>query len=226
MAIEDEIFKKAHPDFKKLKTYGFIQTKEAFMLEKSFMKGDFRAVINVSAEGKVSSAVYDSENGEEYLPLRMEHTAGGYSSEVKAEYEKLLREILISCFLKDYFISRQANRVCNLIYKKFNAAPDFPWKEQKAASDAAVFRKPSGKWFALIMNIKKDRIISGVRGNVDIMNLKLDKNEIQMLFECGALGVYPAYHMNKQAWITVVLDETLSDEEVMGYIQRSHENVK
>lgn len=34
-------------------------------------------------------------------------------------------------------------------------------------------------------------------------------------------GVFPAYHMNKQNWITIILDDTLSDAEIYSLIDRS-----
>ena len=36
-------------------------------------------------------------------------------------------------------------------------------------------------------------------------------------------GVRPAYHMNKKSWISVVLDDTLSDEQVFSLIEKSFE---
>ena len=32
--------------------------------------------------------------------------------------------------------------------------------------------------------------------------------------------------MNKKYWITLILDETLSDETIIEYIKKSYENVK
>ncbi|MBR2522363.1 MAG: MmcQ/YjbR family DNA-binding protein, partial [Coriobacteriales bacterium] len=36
-------------------------------------------------------------------------------------------------------------------------------------------------------------------------------------------GIFPAYHMNRKHWITVVLDDTLADEEVARLIETSFE---
>jgi len=103
--------------------------------------------------------------------------------------------------------------------------PDFPWKGQKNASDAGVFRKtPDGKWFGLIMNVKKDNVIKKAEGTFDIINLKLGETEIQQLIQ--QKGFYPAYHMNKQYWITILLDDTLEDKIIMKYIKKSYENIK
>lgn len=222
--IEDIIFKKARPDFDKIKSAGFKKFPDGWETEKTIMNETFRCVIKIYKNGSVKGKVYDSINGEEYLPFRLEHQSGGFSSEVKTEYENILKYILKNYFVENYFTSSQANRIAELIYKNYDIKPDFPWKDQKTASDAGVFRKTAGgKWFALIMNIKKDGLILKGEGNVDIINLKLESSEIETLIKKE--GFYPAYHMNKKYWITLILDETLNDKTVINYIKKSYENV-
>jgi len=233
--IEDEIFKKAKPDFDKIKnsgSKGFKKEGSFYKIGKTFMDGAFNCVIKIDEKGSIQGKVYDSINGEEYLPLRMEHSTGGFSSDVRAEYENILRGILKSFFVENHFVSNQANRITELIYAKSGISPDFPWKakdgqkvKNPSAQDAGVFRKTKdGKWFALLMNIKKDRLIKGAKGEADILNLKLDEDEIQTLVKKE--GFFPAYHMNKKYWITLILNETLSDDVIMKYVQESYNNVK
>ena len=219
--IEDAIFKKARLDLNKIKSAGLKKFSSGWELEKAFMDGAFRCVIWIYEKGNVKGKVYDFVNGEEYLPLRMEHQTGGFSSKVRLEYEKMLEDILKNYFIEKHFTSLQANRITDLIYKYFNVKPDFPWKDQKTGADAGVFRKNvKGKWFALIMNIKKDRLILNAKENADIINLKLESDEIETLIKKE--GFYPAYHMNKKYWITLILDETLSDETIIEYIKKSY----
>ena len=35
-------------------------------------------------------------------------------------------------------------------------------------------------------------------------------------------GIYPAYHMNKKSWITIVLDETVHDDVLFDLLAESH----
>ena len=84
-----------------------------------------------------------------------------------------------------------------------------------------MFRNPcSKKWYGLISNIDKSKIDKKSKGEVEILNIKLDKDEIQDLLK--QKGFYPAYHMNKQSWITIILDETLCDKKIMALIEKSH----
>jgi len=57
-------------------------------------------------------------------------------------------------------------------------------------------------------------------GWIEVINIKLDKEEIIELLKKD--GFYPAWHMNKKSWITLILDETLSDKKIMEYIEESH----
>ena len=34
-------------------------------------------------------------------------------------------------------------------------------------------------------------------------------------------GIYPSYHMNKNNWVSIILDDTLNDEDIMNLIQIS-----
>ncbi len=58
-----------------------------------------------------------------------------------------------------FFISSQANRISDLILRKYDNHPDFPWSTYP---NYGVFRnKETLKWYGLIMNIKRNKIGSG-----------------------------------------------------------------
>ena len=105
-----------------------------------------------------------------------------------------------------------------MIFEKFQVKPDFPWKDYDTYG---VFRNTNNrKWFALLMDIEKSKLDKTKVGKTDVINIKLDKEEIQSLIKQN--GFYPAYHMNKNNWITIVLDDTLPDDTVMKYISESY----
>ena len=92
------------------------------------------------------------------------------------------------------------------------------WK--KFPSDA-VFKNPdTNKWYGVIMNIKRSKIDNKSDEYIDIMNIKLDKAKVWELLHQN--GFYPAWHMNKKSWITIVMDDTLKDNEIINYIHISH----
>ena len=216
MFSEDKIFKQAKFNKAKAEDCGFVARDNVFMAEKSFMSGDFKAVLTVDENGKLSGEVYDAASNEVYLPLRVENVAG-YALKVRGEYEKLLEEIKQGCFISNLFAGKQANRLVNFIADAYGENPDFPWPKY---NNYGVFRnKDTGKWYALIMDITRNKLEAGADNSVEVLNIKLNNDKIADLLQ--QKGFYPAYHMNKQNWITITLDETLEDKRIFDLLDES-----
>ncbi len=109
-------------------------------------------------------------------------------------------------------------QVVDHIWNEYGAAPDYPWED----SASAVFRHgDSRKWFALIMCSLSGRALGRAETErMDVLNLKCDPRMIGALLD----GEYffPAYHMNKEHWISVRLAEGVPLEEVFSLIAVSH----
>ena len=65
--------------------------------------------------------------------------------------------------------------------------------------------------------------IDGKVGETEILNVRTDAEKINEML--SVKGYYPAYHMNKKSWITVVLDDTLSDAEIQDLIRKSYKSL-
>ena len=89
----------------------------------------------------------------------------------------------------------------------YGTSPDYPFDED---FETAVFRHSDNrKWFALPMQVS--RLKFGIDSDevIDVVNLKLPT---EMFGSFGAAdGVYPAYHMNKLHWISVLLPDAPND---------------
>lgn len=71
----------------------------------------------------------------------------------------------------------------------------------------------------MILSVSRQKLYSEQEGEVEILNLKLSPDRLQ---EClRHPGYAPAYHMNKKYWCTLLLDDTLSDEEIWRRIEES-----
>ena len=70
------------------------------------------------------------------------------------------------------------------------------------------------------MHINKNKLNPTLNEDIEIMNVKLDPEEILTLLNHE--GFYKAYHMNKKYWITFLLDDTLNDEIIMDLINKSY----
>ena len=87
--------------------------------------------------------------------------------------------------------------------------------------DVTVFRHPeNGKWFAAIMTISKNKLILSAKGSIDIVNVKCP-SEILPSF-LSERGIYPAYHMNKNHWLTLALDGSADNEKIRFLLDLSY----
>ena len=220
MTIEQKVFSRRRFRTRSLAEYGFINMDSCYSLSKEFMDGDFTAEIRVYENGNVIGRVMDNMTGEEYIPLRMPNYAGAFVGSVRAAYEELLLDIADKCCTEVSFVSDQSNRIAALILDRYSVEPDFPWDEGEE-NPAGVFRHGSNnKWFGLIMNIDRRHLDrDGGEEPVDVINLKADENKTAFLHKIR--GIYPAYHMNHRKWISVTLDDTLDDRDVMDLVDES-----
>ena len=105
------------------------------------------------------------------------------------------------------------------IKKKYHAEPEYPWMKYP---DNAVFRhEDNKKWFALMMDIRRNTL--GIPGDelVSVINLKVDDILMRdMLMQEN--GIMPAYHMNKLHWISVILDGTVPQDRVHELLDMSY----
>ena len=217
MNIEEEVFKRSKVDLKKLEKYGFKKNNNIYEYSENIMNGTFRVELSINKEGNLSGKIIEIDIDEEYTNFRIENQVGEFVNNVRDEYKKLLEDIRDNCFTRKYFIYNQANRLTQMIYEKYGDSPEFLWDD---LDDSGAFRNPDNKkWYGLIMNIDKSKIDKD-NGEVEILNVKLDEDKIQELLKKD--GYYTCYHMNKKKWITIILDDTLSDEEIMGHIVESH----
>ena len=91
--------------------------------------------------------------------------------------------------------------------RTFGTAPDYPFDDWM---ESAVLRhKESRKWYAIVMRVSRRKFGMDSDETVDVVNLKLPT---EMFGSFGAdVGVYPAYHMNKLHWISVLLPDAPED---------------
>lgn len=220
MMLEERIFERKRFIPENLLKYGFSYKEYGYLYESDFMNGDFRAVIEVSKSGAITGKVMDVMNEEEYVQLRIENLSNAYVGQVRSEYEKILSDIADACCVAVLFASDQANRITKKISEKYDISPDFPWEQGQYQGYGAFRHEKSKKWFALIMNIKMAMLLKDkTEETVDVINLKVSSQEMEIMVV--KKGIYHGYHMNHKHWVSVVLDETLSDDEVMELVERS-----
>lgn len=179
------IFSSFVPKTEKLESFGFVEADETetagsgkiLRCKKPLPLSAFYAEFTLNLEKSLlESHVFDSETGERYALFDVPGAQGTFVGEIREEVQRLIDEFCKTCCVSadlrnDYFA---------FIERRFAVKPEFPWASEaksartgaanaksgantEAYADAAVFRCPNGKWFALAMDITYRQMQSGLK---------------------------------------------------------------
>ena len=94
-------------------------------------------------------------------------------------------------------------------------------KSMEQNRNCVLRHKNNKKWFALVVEVNAKKLGLQEDKTVDVLNIKCDPMMI------GSLrmkeGFFPAYHMNKENWISILLDGTVSADEIKPLLELSYQ---
>ena len=103
--------------------------------------------------------------------------------------------------------------------ERYGSEPEYLWKRYP---DFAVLRCAANKkWYAISMGVdgKSLGLEKGVK--YEIVNVKCSPLMTGSLL--AMKGILPAYHMQKEQWVSVLLDGTVDEEQLFGLLDMSYE---
>ena len=105
------------------------------------------------------------------------------------------------------------------VKKKCGVVPDYPLP---TAQSFPVFRHADNcKWFAIIMDVPREKLgLDGI-GHIDIINVKMGDPLLAEMFS-QQTGYFHGYHMSRGRWISILLDGTVPFEDVCRCIDESY----
>lgn len=110
------------------------------------------------------------------------------------------------------------NQVLDYVKKMYDTEPEYIFKK---FPDYCVLRHQSNnKWYGIIMNVKPSALkLKNGNAENNVIDLKVHKELVGTLQ--AKKGIFPAYHMNKENWISVDLNIFASFTELKGLINES-----
>ncbi len=100
------------------------------------------------------------------------------------------------------------------------ATSDMPFEED---FDSTVLRHgPGGKWFGLLMKVPREKVGLEGAGKAEILNLKCDPL-VSFGLRQGNADILPAWHMNKQLWISVRLEGDVPPDTLRTLLRMSYD---
>ena len=209
-----EIFKAYQFDQEKASAYGFIENEGVWTYSFEILDGDFVMNVSITADN-VSFQVIDQETGDLYPQVHMESMRGTFVGSVREACLEKLFDIRKACFEVQEFICPQTKRIMSHVQEKYENQLEYLWEK---SPDTAVLRhEDNQKWYAVLMKISWEKLDKTQEGLVEVVNLKHDLVS-DLLAE---RGIYPGFHMSKRYWISIPLDDTLTDQKVLELFERS-----
>lgn len=209
-----EIFKSYQFNQEKARVYGFVENSGVWTYSCQILQGDFVMIVSITADN-VSFQVFDQETGDLYPQVHMESFKGSFVANVRETCLEVLYQIRKACFDVQDYICPQTNRIMAQVQEKYGNQLEYLWEK---SPDTAVLRHEGNqKWYAVLMKISWDKLEKVREGQVEAVNLKQDQVSDLLVKK----GIYPAFHMNKRYWISVALDDTLSDKELLELVEKS-----
>ena len=91
---------------------------------------------------------------------------------------------------------------------------------RKSSTKAGVFRhQDSKKWYGAFLTTDWSKFEAERSGAIEVLNVKND--HVAELIQ--KKGIYPAFHMNKKYWLSLPLDDSLSDQEIFDLLAVSYQ---
>ena len=111
------------------------------------------------------------------------------------------------------------NQLMQYILDTYGIEPDYPFP---TSPETAVFRNVRNrKWFAVLLGQLSGKCLGlQVEGKVDVLNLKCDP--IMTFSLIDNQKIFHAYHMNKEHWVSVLLDSPITMEELSFLVDLSY----
>ena len=202
----------------KLLQYGFREEAEKLIYRKEILDSSFFIEI-VFVNSQLLIEVYDIEFDEIYSLFSVDSAVGETVQNIREHVEKLLSSIL-GLAEESGKISSEIIDYCNDKYGENHVNPF------KKHPDILAFINEENKWYALISDVDYNKLKKNtdITTKVKILNVKYPTDKILDIIDNQ--NIFPAYHMNKKHWISIVLDKNIKLETIKELIDISYSLVK
>ncbi len=217
----ENIFHRRKLNIDKLVRFGFEPKEGCWIYHTTIMNAIFNLYISVRENGEVSTDLVENETNEPYI-LYKTNASGAFVGEIRAEIEKVLRKIAEECFELSVFKTEQALKIIDYVRDIYGDEPEFLWT--KFPDNAVWRRKDNNKWYGAILTVSRNKLGLSSNEVAEIIDLRLEQEKMQETVDHK--HYFPGWHMNKKSWYTIILDNSVSTEEICCRIDESYKLAK
>lgn len=218
MNVIQSVFQRKAVVPERLLAYGFVEEAGAYSYHTILPDSGFKMDVTITRQGEVSAKVIDSTLGEPYTLHLVEGVAGSFVGRVRLDYEQILHEIAGKCFEPDVFKNKQTKMLIDYVRSKYGDEPEYLWK--KFPDNAVWRRKDTRKWYGALLTVSTEKLGIVPGKMAEIIDLRIQPESIDKLIDKKTY--FPGWHMNKKHWYTIILDASVSFDELCQRIDESY----
>ena len=198
--------------------FGFTEEAKKLVYRKEILDSSFLIEI-VYIDSQFLIEVYDLEFDEIYSLFSVDSAIGETVQNIRESVEEILSSIL-GLADESGKISSEVIYYCNNKYGENNVNPF------KKHPDILAFVNEKNKWYALFLDVDYNKLNKNtdITTKVKILNVKYPTDRILEIIDNK--NIFPAYHMNKKHWISIVLDKNIKFKAIKELIDISYSLVK
>ena len=201
-----------------LNGFGFKEEAEKLIYRKEILDSSFLIEI-VFVNNQLMVEVYDIEFDEIYSLFSVDSAVGETVQNIREHVENLQSSIL-GLAAESEQINSEVVDYCNNKYGENHVNPF------KKHPDILAFVNEKNKWYALLSDVEYNKLNKNtdITTKVKILNVKYPTDRILEIIDNK--NIFPAYHMNKKHWISIVLDKNIKFKTIKELIDISYSLVK
>lgn len=201
----------------KLPGYGFEAKGSRWIYRVPILDNAFILQVSVDENGAVDTELTEAGTNEPYV-LYKTNASGTFVGLVRTAIEDVLQEIAEACYEISVFRSAQTLEMIRYVRDRYGDEPEYLWT--KFPDNAVLRRKDSKKWYAAILTVEKSKLGLPSNAPAEIIDLRLSPE--QMAQTVDGKRFFPGWHMNKKSWYTIILDHSVSTEELCRRLDESY----
>ena len=197
--------------------FGFKEEAEKLIYRKEILDSSFLIEISF-VDSQLLIEVYDLEFDEVYSLYGVDSAVGETVQNIREHVENLLSSVL--------GLADESEKICSEVIDYCNKYGGNHVNPFKKHPDILAFVNEKNKWYALLSDVEYNKLNKNtdITTKVKILNVKYPTDNILDIIDNQ--NIFPAYHMNKKHWISIVLDKNIKLETIKELIDISYSLVK
>ena len=212
----EKILKDGFVQIDRLKTFGFSELDGQYSYSEEIPDTSMAMHILIDKNGTLKTKVVDKTDGSEYILHLIDSAQGEFVGRIRKIHDEILSRFYEMCCDTGYYKTSIAKETISYIERKYGNSPEYLWDDE----NAAIRRSDNRKWYAVLLKVNSKKLGLELDRTVEVLNIKMSPSDVEKTID--NVRFFPAYHMSKTHWISILLSAFDNTKEITALIDKSY----